>query len=399
MIIRSRIVVPMEGEPIEDGAVVVEGNRIASVARFDDVGRHHSGHLVDLGEHILLPGLINAHCHLDYTMLRGKIAPHGSFTEWIRTINAEKATLTEQDYIDAINVGFAEARRFGTTTIANLTAFPHLAATVTEPVRTWWFGELIDVRNPNPGLADKAVALLKPVKHWGLAPHAPFTASKQLYARCNEIVRGEGFLLTTHLAESADEMQMFRDRTGSLFDFLRSIGRPMNDCGSGTPLSFLLQTEAIGQRWIIAHLNELDRHDFILLGDAPKFHVVHCPRSHTFFGHAAFALDRLQALGFNICLGTDSLASNSDLSLFAEMRELLRNESGLSPREVLAMATLNGALALGQRGLLGTIQPGAFADLVALPNVPSDADVFEKIVAFEETVPWMMLNGDIVTAG
>jgi cytosine/adenosine deaminase-related metal-dependent hydrolase len=353
-----------------------------------------------LGEQILMPGLINGHCHLDYTMLRGTIAPQRSFSHWIREINAEKAKLTDQDYIESINAGFAEARRFGTTTILNLTAFPKLIAAIREPLRTWWFGELIDVRNPDEAekIADQAAEFLKSKSRWGLAPHAPFTASRRLYARCEEIAGRNNIPLTTHLAESREEMEMFRDATGAAFQFLESIGRPMEDCGEGTPLSLFLRTRAIDRRWIIAHLNELDAGDFDLLADAPKFHIAHCPRSHAFFGHAPFALERLRSLGFNICLGTDSLASNSDLSLLAEMRELLRNESWLSPREVVAMATLNGAQAIGQPDLLGKIQPAAYADLIALPDVPSAADVFEEIVAFEESVPWMMANGEIVSA-
>jgi aminodeoxyfutalosine deaminase len=397
MIIRARTVVPMEGEPIDNGAVAVAANKITDAGRFDEVRQRQSGEVLDLGEQILMPGLINAHCHLDYTMLRGTIAPQRSFSDWIRAINAEKAKLTDQDYIDSINAGFAEARSFGTTTILNLTAFPKLVAAVKEPLRTWWFGELIDVRNPKEAesIADEAVEFLKSKSRWGLAPHAPFTASQRLYARCEKIARHENVSLTTHLAESREEMEMFREATGAAFEFLESIGRPMEDCGRETPLSLFARTRTIGDRWIIAHLNELDAGDFELLASAPKFHIAHCPRSHTFFGHAPFALERLRSLGFNICLGTDSLASNSDLSLFAEMRELLRKEPWLSPREVVAMATLNGAHAIAQPDLIGKIAPTAYADLIALSDVPSTADIFERIIAFEETVPWMMVNGEI----
>lgn len=399
MIIRARTVVPMEGEPLDDGAVAVAGNKITDVGRFDEVRQRQSGEVLDLGEQILMPGLINAHCHLDYTMLRGTIAPQRSFSDWIRAINAAKANLADQDYIDSINAGFAEVRRFGTTTILNLTAFPKVIAAINEPVRTWWFGELIDVRNPDEAeeIADEAAEFLKSKSRWGLAPHAPFTASRRLYARCEEIARRKNIPLTTHLAESREEMEMFRDATGAAFQFLESIGRPMDDCGDGTPLSLFLRTRAIDRRWIIAHLNELDAGDFDLLAGAPKFHIAHCPRSHAFFGHAPFALERLRSLGFNICLGTDSLASNSDLSLFAEMRELIRKEPWLSPREVVAMATLNGAYAIAQPDLIGKIRPTSYADLIALPDAPSAADAFERIVAFEENVPWLMANGEVLT--
>ena len=92
MIVRARTVVTMDGAPIENGAVAVSGNRIVDVGRFDDIKTRNAGNTVDLGEQVLLPGLINAHCHLDYTCLRGKIPPQKSFTDWIRAINAEKAS-------------------------------------------------------------------------------------------------------------------------------------------------------------------------------------------------------------------------------------------------------------------------------------------------------------------
>ena len=395
MIIRARMVVPMTGEPIDNGAVAVAENKIAAVGRFDEVRKYQSGEVLDLGEQVVLPGLINGHCHLDYTILRGKIAPSSSFADWIRAINAEKANLTEHDYIGSIRAGFTEAQRFGTTTIANLTAFPELVGAIEEPLRTWWFGELIDVRDPTEAdrIANKA-SQLRTKKRWGLAPHAPFTASPQLYARCEEIARQEEIPLTTHLAESRDEMQMFRQGRGPFFDFLQSIGRPMGDCGRETPFSLFRRTRVLDGRWIIAHLNEVDEGDFELLRKAPKFHVVHCPRSHTYFNHVAFPIDRLRHLGLNICLGTDSLASNSDLSLFAEMRELLRKNPGASPRRALEMTTVNGAAALGEQGRLGCIQAGAYADLIALPF--STGDLFENVIAFEEPVPWMMVNGKVV---
>src|SRR5215469_3145369 len=115
MIIRARTVVTMDGAPIQNGAVAVSGNRIVDVGRFDDIKTRNTGKTIDLGEQILLPGLINAHCHLDYTCLRGKIPQQKSFTEWIRAINERKARLSPNDYVASISDGFAEAKRFGTT--------------------------------------------------------------------------------------------------------------------------------------------------------------------------------------------------------------------------------------------------------------------------------------------
>src|SRR4030095_3338411 len=149
MIVRARAVVTVDGAPIENGAVAVSGDRIVDVGKFPKVSARHSGQeSMDLGEQALVPGLINAHCHLDYTCLRGKIPPQKSFTDWIRAINAKKSELSPKDYLASINDGFEEAKTFCTTTIANLTVFPELFSQVQPPIRTCWLAELIDIRAP-----------------------------------------------------------------------------------------------------------------------------------------------------------------------------------------------------------------------------------------------------------
>jgi len=406
MIIRARTVVTMDGPPIENGAVAISENRIIDVGDFSEISARHSGkEIVDLGEKALLPGLINAHCHLDYTCLRGKIPPRKSFADWIRAINAEKAKLSRGDYLASINEGFAEAKRFGTTTIANLTAFPELISQIQAPVRTWWFAELIDVRSPERAneIVDLAIESLgrarPPGAPGGLAPHALFTASRDLYCRCEEVARREKILLTTHLAESREEMEMFRHGSGPLYEFMKSIGRPIDDCGQKTPLEKFvgrLGGASLPSEWIVAHLNELAESDFKLLKElTSKFHIVHSPRSHDYFGHSRFHFEKLCALGFNICLGTDSLASNESLSLFAEMRAFQRSEPGISPDKVLEMATVNAGLALNQSPhgrKLGRIRTGFQADLIAVPCSGTD-NLFEEILAFDGPVDWMLLDG------
>jgi cytosine/adenosine deaminase-related metal-dependent hydrolase len=200
-----------------------------------------------------------------------------------------------------------------------------------------------------------------------------------------------------HLAESEEEMEMFRDGRGRLFDFLQSLGRPMNDCGaSKTPLAVMLDREPLDERWIVVHLNELTEDDFARLEKGPRFHIVHCPRSSRYFRHRPFALRRLMDLGFNICLGTDSLASNSSLSLFAEMRTVRDAHPNYPSERILAMATVNGARALHQETALGKIRPGFQADLIALPIANRGGDVFSEIISWEDAVPWMMLAGSMV---
>ncbi|MDP9187449.1 MAG: amidohydrolase family protein [Verrucomicrobiota bacterium] len=451
MIIRARVVVTMDGPPIENGAVAVSGDRIVDVGKFSEISNQHSTEeVVDLDNQALLPGLINAHCHLDYTCLRGKISRPESFTDWIRAINAEKAKLSVADYVASINEGFAEATRFGTTTIANLTAFPELISRIEPPIRTWWFAELLDVRDPSRAneIVDLAVEKLKSAEHWGLAPHAPFTASAKIYRRCEEIARRENILRTTHLAESREEMSMFRDASGTLYDFLKQIGRDMADCGRKTPLSQFTEIvrectrsspdslaatsrlrrpsrsshsldsstsrlrpatarQALGMTggWMVVHLNELTESDFDLLKESTtKFSIVHCPRSHEYFEHSPFQFDKLRECGFNICLGTDSLASNEDLSLFAEMRAFQKTFPKVPAEHIFEMVTLMPALALGKPHVLGRIRKNFFADLIAIP-IARDGEsvlrrtrstsVFEQIIGFDRPVSWSMMGGEV----
>jgi cytosine/adenosine deaminase-related metal-dependent hydrolase len=137
----------------------------------------------------------------------------------------------------------------------------------------------------------------------------------------------------------------------------------------------------------------LTESDFDLLEKMrSKFHVVHSPRSHRYFGHRRFGFKRLYALGFNLSLGTDSLASNESLSLFAEMRAFQRSEPDSSPEKIFEMVTVNPALALRQQNTLGRIRPEFRADLIAIPS-RERADLFGEILAFDGEVDWIMTNG------
>ncbi|MGZ4983732.1 MAG: amidohydrolase family protein [Chthoniobacterales bacterium] len=393
MIIRARSVVTMDGAPIANGAVVVNGNKIATVDEWETVRRENSGDVIDLGECALLPGLINAHCHLDYTGLRGKIPRRPSFTDWIRAINTEKAKLTPDDYVRAINEGFAEALLFGTTSIANLTGFPELISRVRAPIRTWWLAELINIRNalePENSVEETLRLLPASSEGIGLAPHAPYTASAELYRCCEKAAKGRDILLTTHLAESKEEMMMSFDRGGPLAEFLDSISQDLFEYNGMTPVEHLSEFCHLDERWLLVHVNEILPSDFNRLG---KGHIVHCPRSHAYFEHTPFEFAKLREHGINICLGTDSLASNDDLSLFAEMRQLRKTEPLLSGRDLLELATINPARALRRENSLGRLRAGHRADLIAVPCHADDENIYDEVVEFEDMVPWMLIDG------
>jgi cytosine/adenosine deaminase-related metal-dependent hydrolase len=402
MILRARTLVPMHGPPIDNGAVVVKGNRIRAVGTLPEVTALFTGSIIDLGEQVLIPGLINAHCHLDYTMLRRAISPPRGFTAWVRRLNALKRSLDDEDYLEGIAHGFAELIKWGTTTVLNIESFPELMSRMPPPpIRTWWFYEMIDVRQrvTTENLLDGAGMFFRKHAEWlggfGLSPHAPYTASADLYKLAGECAQQDKMLVTTHLAESAEESAMFRRASGPLYDFMESLGRDMSDCGHGSPLGLLLGKNLIGPEWIVAHMNDLDEADFALLEKSP-FHVVHCPASHRYFGHRPFPMERLRSIGINISLGTDSLASTDSLSLFAEMRTVCDNHPSVSPLQALEMTTVNPARALRRPRDLGCLVPKARADLIALPLAPSAETLFEEIVDHRRRVDWVMVNGQLL---
>jgi len=406
MIIRARTVVTMDGPPIENGAVAVEGNRIVAVGTLPDMHWVSDGPVVDLGEQVLLPGLINAHCHLDYTMMRLAISAPKSFTAWVQRINALKRSLDSDDYLNSVQRGFAQLRKWGTTGVCNIEAFPELMPRLgPSPVRTWWFYEMIDIRHriTTDDVVAGALSFFQHRGHsldsFGLNPHAPYTASLTLFQLANACASSFSMPLTTHLAESAEEFEMFRDARGPLFDFMNSLQRPMSDCGKQTPFSHLWNNGAVDARWILTHMNTLTEEDFQILAGQPRRagpHVVHCPGSHRYFSHPPFPARRLHDLGVNLCLGTDSLASTNSLSLFDEMRLMQDKHPWLRPEQILRMVTVNPARALRRKGQLGQILPGALADLIALPASGSLGTVHEEIVDHNTPISWTMIDGKII---
>ena len=204
----------------------------------------------------------------------------------------------------------------------------------------------------------------------------------------------------THVAESREEWEMFRHARGELYDFMARLDRWMHDCHRGhTPLRHVLNYTALGVHWILAHMNELDESDFVLLASLPRGErpsIVHCPGSHRYFRHAPFPMAKLLELGMNVCLGTDSLASAESLSLFEELRSLAKTDPWLTPEQLLRTVTVNPARALHRRGQLGQLTPGALADLIAVPVSGSLRSVHEEIVDNRRPIPWTMIDGQIL---
>jgi cytosine/adenosine deaminase-related metal-dependent hydrolase len=398
MILRAKWVLPMSHPPILNGAVAVARDRVVAVGTADEVTAAHTSAVRDLGDAVLLPGLINSHAHLDYTDFLGQVPFSGSFLDWILRITERKKQVTPEQYRVAIETGLRFMADTGTTTVVNVECFPQLIAGVaTGGLRVIWCPELIDLRETKPAtdLVNEAVAV---AGMGGLSPHALFTASAELYRLSAFAARGRQWLITTHVAESSEEDDMFRRGTGLMYDrYLRS-GRDMTDCKHASPVQLLNAYGVLGPNCLAVHANCLTPLDVKLLAET-KTSVVHCPMTHRFFGRPTPILDELQEADVNVCLGTDSLASCATLeglSLFAEMQELARIFPRMEPIRILNMVTVNPAKALGQAGRLGQITPGASADLIAVPAEGNAIDPYEVAVFNERTVPFAMVNGKVV---
>ena len=325
-----------------------------------------------------------------------------------------KRTLDQEDYLAAIAKGFREFARWGTTSVLNIEAFPELMWKMpAPPLRTWWFYELIDVRQVIATEELVAGALLffqqaadgHAPEDWlggtGLSPHAPYTASPEMYRLARDVARQTGMPWTTHLGESADERAMFVDGRGPLFDFLKGIGRPTQDCGHGrSALAQLTEAGCVGPECIAVHLNDWEAEDFALVekgGALEGMTVVHCPRSHRYFRHAPFPWERLRAAGVNLCVGTDSPASDGSFSLLEETRTAAAVFPGVGAEESLRTITVHPARALGLEGKLGCIRPGAWADLAAWPcgggAGGGPGSIYAEVVACRAPTVWRMING------
>lgn len=406
-VFRARLVVPVSQPAIEDGAVTVADGQVRAVGRWCDLAPHLSAVPIDLGEVVILPGLVNPHCHLDYSDMAGKIAPLPSFTAWIKSITALKALWTYADFATSWLNGARMLVRSGTTTVGDIEAVPELLPEVWEatPLRVFSFLELTGVKSrAEPGrILEEAVARIEGLapgrsRAW-LSPHAPYSTTPELLRLTGSLTRDRQWRVTTHVAESAEEFDMFVHGRGPLNDWLARNERDMTDCGGVSPVAHLERQGLLGDNLLAVHANYLEPGDVALLARR-GVHVVHCPRSHAYFEHRPFPYHSLRREGVNVCLGTDSLATVRNdgalcgqLDLFAEMRTFRGAFPGASPGEVLELATIHGARALGLSGAVGELSAGSRADLVVIPWSGPLQHAADAITHHQGPVAGTMIDG------
>jgi cytosine/adenosine deaminase-related metal-dependent hydrolase len=354
-----------------------------------------------------MPGLINAHCHLDYTNMAGQFEPPKVFSDWLKDITSTKAGWSLADYTESWRAGAEMLLRTGTTTVADIEAVPQLLPHVwnATPLRIISFLELIGItsRRPPETVLQEALEKIDAVTEGrcqiALSPHAPYSTVPELLRLTAQAARRNKTLLSTHVAESSLEFEMFTRAKGAMFDWLQRSGRDMSDCGLGSPVRHIERCGLLTPSLVVVHANYLAPGDAGILA-RNGVSVAHCPRSHAYFRHGRFPARRLMRAGVNVCLGTDSLATvqrtrdrSLELNMFKEMHAFAERESWVSARRIVRMATVNGARALGRAGQLGEIKAGSQADLVALPFKGKLGNVHNAVVEHEGDVAASLIDG------
>ncbi|MCL2878152.1 MAG: amidohydrolase family protein [Acidobacteria bacterium] len=378
---RARFVLIHPELLLENAAVPVsEEGRVLEPYSLPAIKMENGAELVDWGDAIILPGLVNAHIHLELTALHRRLTEFSSFTDWALRLIHERRTWTPEDYRSSTEEGARLALASGTTLVGDIASGSGWDALSGGYPRRVVFEETL---GPAPGLAEPAMAKIhalfdqadcgeaRPLQVHAVSPHAPYSTSGELYRRAAEFAQSRKTPWTTHVAETPEELRFFETGGGEFREFLIRLGvLPENRRAPGThPVAWLDELGILGPSCLLAHCNYLND-DAVKRIARSKSSVVYCPRSHAFFGHENHPVRRLLDAGVPVALGTDSLASNDSLSMIDEMRHLYARRKDLAPVEILRGGTVHGAAALGFADRLGRLTPGFLADMAVLDLPP-----------------------------
>lgn len=405
LILHARTILPVVRDPIDDGAVAIDNTTITHCDTYANLrSQFPDAEVIDLTDCAILPGLINAHTHLELSVLKDRVPFRGDFIDWVWRLGAARRELLT-DLESCLTDACQKSLAAGVTTVGDICfkhrAWPYLAQM---PIRKTCFAEVFgltkDLDSPCLYLQQCIEQTqTDPLLRLGLSPHAPYSASAGVYNTAAELSAQHDLALTTHLAETPAEIDFLMHGTGPWLSYLQQIHRWDNSFvyPHQRPVEYFLQLDLSDQPFLLAHVNYLNDEELGALAQT-NHSVVYCPRSHRFFNHPGHPFRRMLAASINVCLGTDSLASNSTLSILDEIRFLHDNYPDLAGETILQMATLNGARALGWDDKIGTITPGLEADLIAIPLNHPPTDPLSDILS-SNTQPYLtMVRGKIINS-
>jgi len=400
---RADWVLPISGAPIRGGCFAIDGDRIAGVSASPPRGARPT----DLGSVAVLPGLVNAHTHLELSYLRGQIPPAGSFMEWIRGIIGTRRRYPDPrapEILGGVHAGIAEAAGAGTAIVGDITnTLVTSAPLVRSALAAQVFYEVIRFNTPDPeGVVAQAMTALQQTAHGdrvraSLAAHAPYSVAPAVFRAIRAAVEREPRRpYCVHLAESPEEIEFIRTGNGPWRAMLEELGSwdPSWTAPAATPVEYLDRIGFLGRDVIAVHGVQMTDADLRMLA-ARGATLVTCPRSNVHTGAGAPPIQRFYDAGVRVAIGTDSLASVEDLNVFGELAAMRRLAAGVAASQLLASATRHGAEALGFGGDYGTIERGRRARLIAVDLPPSCRDVEEYLVngVAPGQIHWLKADG------
>ncbi|MEX2113344.1 MAG: amidohydrolase family protein [Pirellulales bacterium] len=398
--LRARLVFPVAAPPMVDGCVTIAGQRIVAVGRAAP-----DADIRDLGNVAILPGLVNAHTHLEFADLAAPLGVPGmTLPAWIRQVMSHRRVASPSAG-ESVLPGLNECVRTGTTTVGDIATqdWRAIAAATACPLPdVVMFREAI---GPTPDRIAPAIAASEaflaspnplPNVLPALSPHAPYTVHPALLDSLVDLALRHHVPLAMHLAESREELELLRAGTGPIRELLVELNA-WNDAADARYGSILAYLEALARapRALVIHGNYLSESEqAFLAAHAASMSVVYCPRTHAYFGHDPYPLAAMLARGVPVALGTDSRASNPDLDLWTEMRFVAERHPQVSPATVLELGTWNGARALGVDREVGTLAAGKLANLAIVAIDDAGGDPHERLFDRASRVVETYLRGE-----
>lgn len=377
----ARWMFPGDGHPLENVVLECCDGRIVSVESGRQLPPDHASAPV-----AILPGLINLHTHLEFSLLPEPLEPRERFADWITSVIHWRRT-SQNPLTAAVREGLLESQQAGVTALADIVTsdenpLAHDLSSSPYPGRLWLFRELLgsDAAAITEQLTSAQRFLDQPFPAGvqpGLSPHAPYSVHPDLLQGLTELARTRQVPLTMHLAESPAELELLQSGTGPLRELLEQLGayRPELFARSRRPLEFLEQLNC-GVPALVVHGNELAADELEYLAQAPQMTLVYCPRTHAGMQSSTHPWRRLLAAGGKVALGTDGRCSNPDLSIWRELQWLQARHRDLPASDLIRLATLHAARALDcpsrvgdseQLPEQGRISVGAAANFCVVP--------------------------------
>ena len=356
-------VLPVEGSPIEDGAVAIEDGRIAAVGTVEDLGEG-----VRHADAAIVPGFVNAHSHLEYAVYAGFGDSLADFAEWIRLHTERKRRVGWDEYVAVARLGAAELLRSGVTSVGDCSFSGAAAAAADElGLRGIVYLEVFGA-DPDAALAQfeelrARIGRLSERVSLGVSPHAPYSVSPAVYRMCAEV----GLPVATHISESESEVRYLLDGGGP-WETIDWLVEPPGTTGA----RLLAREGLLDANVLAAHCVVIEPDEIALLAEHDVA-VAHCPRSNAYVGCGIAPLRELRAAGLRIGIGTDGVSSTPSHDFFDELRAVVmmarareRRPDALTATEALELGTLGSARALGLAAEVGSLVPGKRADLAVI---------------------------------